>query len=56
MHGAKVHCGPLARVSDAVTCSTSLTRAGSRVAPRPMLCGNTVAPYMFPSPCTESMP
>src|SRR5665647_3362729 len=56
MHGAKTHWGPLARVSDAVTCSTSRTKAGSRVAPKPMLWGNTVAPYMLPSPCTESMP
>ena len=37
-------------------CPISWTRAGSRVAPRPMLCGKTVAPYMLPSPCTASMP
>ena len=56
MHGANVHCGPLARVSSAVTCSTARTSPGSRLAPSPMLCGKTVAPYMLPSPWTESMP
>ena len=55
MQGAKAHCGPVARVSSAAMCSTSRTSAGSRVAPRPMLCGKTVAPYMLPSPCTESI-
>ena len=54
--GREAHCGPEARVSSAVMCSTSPTRFGSRVAPRPMLCGNTVAPSMFPSPCTLSIP
>jgi hypothetical protein len=56
MQGAKLHCGPLARVSSAVMCSTSRTSAGSRVAPRPMLCGNTVAPSRLPWPWTESTP
>ena len=32
------------------------TSAGSRVAPRPMLCGNTVAPSTLPCPWTASTP
>ena len=31
-------------------------QGGSRVAPRPMLCGNTVAPNTLPCPWTASMP
>ena len=34
----------------------SLTSPGSRVAPRPMLCGKTVAPSALPLPWTASMP
>ena len=34
----------MARVSSAVISAISSTSSGSRVAPRPMLCGNTVAP------------
>ncbi len=43
-HGPKLHGMPVARTSSAVASPTFLTRAGSRVAPRPMLCGKTVAP------------
>ena len=56
MHGANAHCGPDARVSCAVTSAMRLTSFGSRVAPRPMLCGKTVAPIRLAWPCTESTP
>ena len=56
MQGENVHCGPLARVSSAVISAIFRTSFGSRVAPRPMLCGNTVAPSALPFPCTASMP
>ena len=55
-HGANTHWGPVARVSVAVTCSTRSTSRGSRVAPSPMLWGNTVAPTRLPWPWTESTP
>jgi hypothetical protein len=56
MHGANAHCGPVALVSFAATCSTSSTSAGSRVEPSPMLCGKMVAPTRLPWPCTVSTP
>jgi hypothetical protein len=55
-HGANTHWGPVARVSMAVACSICSTSRGLRVAPRPMLCGNTVAPTRLPWPWTESTP
>jgi hypothetical protein len=55
-HGANTHWGPVARVSMAVTCSICSTSRGLRVAPRPMLCGNTTAPLTPFMPWTASTP
>ena len=55
-HGENAHGMPVARVSSAVTWPIRSTSRGSRVAPRPMLCGKTVAPSRFPWPWTESTP
>src|SRR4051794_12056951 len=54
--GENAHVTPVARVSVAVICPSFLTLTGSRVAPRPMFCGKTVAPTRLLSPCTESSP
>src|ERR1700750_2759295 len=50
MHGAKPHCGPVARVSAAVTAPSCWVSDGSRVDPLPMSCGKMVAPAMLLSP------
>jgi hypothetical protein len=42
--GAKGKSAPTPADSSATARATSSTNPGSRVAPRPMLCGNTVAP------------
>ena len=55
-HGENAQVAPVARVSVAAISPSSFTSAGSRVAPMPMLCGNTVAPTRLLSPCTESSP
>ena len=47
---------PVVRVSIAVMRAISRSRSGLRVAPRPMLCGNRVAPTMLLWPCIASMP
>jgi hypothetical protein len=47
---------PVARTSSAVTRPISSTSLALRVAPSPMLCGNTTAPITLLWPCTASTP
>ena len=46
----------VAAISSAVARAIWRTRSGLRVAPRPMFCGNRVAPRALPCPCTASTP
>ena len=46
----------MAATSTFVARAISSTSSGSLAAPRPMLCGNTVAPNTAPFPCTASTP
>ena len=55
-HGAKAHGTPVDFVSTAVTIPACSTSAGSCMAPRPMLCGNSVAPSTLLWPWTASTP
>ena len=55
-HGAKSQSMPVPETSSAVARPICCTRAGLRVAPRPMLCGKIVAPCTLLCPCTASTP
>ncbi len=45
----------VARISAAVACAILRISAGSRIAPRPTLCGNSVAPTILLWPWTASV-
>ena len=47
---------PVTRISSAVAAPIRSISSGSRIAPRPMLCGKIVAPMMLLWPCTASVP
>ena len=56
MVGANVQATPVDKTSSAITSPMLLISSSLPVAPRPMLCGNKVAPITLLWPWTASVP